>query len=59
MTADDLRSLADKVENREKYDNMCGVLYVSIQRHPNGREFLEFEQPCSYSECNSYFYRYE
>lgn len=59
MTAEDLRRLADIVENREKYGNMCGVVYVTIKHHPNGREFLEFEQPCSYAECNSNFYRYE
>jgi len=59
LTAEDLRSLADKIENREKYGCMCGVVYVSIEHHPNGREFLQFEQPCSYAECNSNFYTYE
>lgn len=59
MTAEDLRRLADMVENREKYGNMCGVVYASIKHHPNGREFLEFEQPCSYAECSSNHYRYE
>lgn len=59
MTADDLRRLADMVENREKYDNMCGVVYAKIKHHPNGQEFLEFEQPSSYVECDSNYYRYE
>lgn len=59
MTAEELRSLADKIENREQYGNMCGVVYVTIKHHPNGREFLEFEQPCSYADCNSNFYRYD
>lgn len=59
LTADDLRRLADRVENREKYGNMRGVVYATIKRHPNGREFLEFEQPCQYAECNSNYYRYE
>ena len=58
MTADDLRRLADMVENRERYNNMCGVVYASIKYHPNGLEFLEFEQPCSYAECDSSYYRY-
>lgn len=26
MTVEDLRRLADMVENREKYGNMCGAL---------------------------------
>jgi len=59
MTAEELRSLADKIENREQYGNMCGVVYVTIKHHPNGREFLEFEQPCSYADCNSNYYRYD
>lgn len=59
MTAEELRSLADKIENREQYGNMCGVVYVTIKHHPNGREFLEFEQPCSYADCNSEYYRYD
>lgn len=59
MTAEELRSLADKIENQEKYGNMCGVVYVTIKHHFNGREFLEFEQPCSYADCNSNYYRYD
>lgn len=47
MTADDLRRLADQIENREKYGSMCGVVYASIQHHPNGREYLQFEQLAS------------
>lgn len=59
MTADDLRRLADQIENREKYGSMCGVVYASIQHHPNGREYLQFEQPCQYAECNSNFYHFD
>lgn len=59
LTADDLRRLADQVENQEKYGNMHGYVTVSIKHHPNGREFVEFEQPCQYAECNSNYYRYD
>lgn len=59
MTAEDLRRLADMVENRQKYGSMRGVVYVTMKHHPNGREFLEFEQPCEYAECASNYYRYE
>lgn len=55
LTSEDLRRLADAIENREKYDNMCGVVYLSMKKHPNGAQFAEFEQPCHYAECNSYF----
>lgn len=59
FTSEDLRRLADAIDNREKYDNMCGVVYLSIEEYPNGRRFAEFEQPCAYAECNSYFYRFK
>lgn len=59
MTVEDLRHLADMVENREKYGNMCGVVYLTIKQHPNGRKYAEFEQPCGYAECNSNYYRFE
>lgn len=59
LTADDLRQLADRIENREKYGNMCGVVYLTIKEHPNGRKYAQFEQPCQYAECFSTFYRYE
>lgn len=59
LSPSDLRKLADIIENREKYGSMCGVVYATIQHHPDGRGFLQFEQPCQYAECNSNFYRYE
>lgn len=59
LTSDDLRKLADMIENREKYDNMCGIVYASIDENCSGRKTLQFEQPCYYAECNSYYYRFE
>lgn len=59
FTSEDLHRLADAIDNREKYENMCGVVYLSIKERPNGRRFAEFEQPCAYAECNSNFYRFE
>lgn len=59
LTSEDLRRLADAIDNREKYGNMCGVVYLTIKEHPNRRKFAEFEQPCAYAECNSNFYRFE
>lgn len=38
---------------------MCGVVYLRMKKHPNGKEFAEFEQPCAYAECYSNFYRFE
>ena len=59
LTSEDLRRLADQIDNREKYGNMCGVVYLSIKEHPNGRRFAEFEQPSSFPECGGTFYRFE
>lgn len=59
LTAEDLRRVANMMDSREKHDSMCGVVYASIKHRPNGREYLELEQPCGYAECNSYFYRFE
>ena len=57
FTSDDLRRIADAIDNGEKYGNMCGVVYLNIKEYPNGQKFAEFEQPCQYAECNSTFYR--
>ena len=59
LTSNQLRELADKIDEREKFDYMRGVVYVKIEQHLNGKYYLEFEQPCSYAECNSYYYRYD
>lgn len=37
----------------------AGVVYLRMKKHPNGKEFAEFEQPCAYAECYSNFYRFE
>lgn len=58
LTANELRRVADMIENREKYENMCGTVRVKIKKDPNGREYLELEQPCEFAECNSYYYRF-
>lgn len=59
MTLEQLRRLVETLESQEKYSSMLGMVYVSMKQHPNGREFLEFEQPCGYSDCSSSYHRYE
>lgn len=59
LTIDDLKKLVERMENRETYGNMCGTAYVTIERYPNGREYLQFEQPCQYTDCNSEFYKFD
>lgn len=59
FTSDELRKLADAIDNNHKYHCKCGIVYVSIQEHPNGRKYLEFEQPSDYAECSSEYYRFD
>ena len=59
MTAQELRELADRIDNTEQYHCGQGYVAVSIGKHPNGREYIEFEQPSIYAECNGRYYRYD
>ena len=59
FTSDDLRKLADKMDDREKYDNMCGRVILTVGEYPNGRKYAQFEQPCQYAECFSTFYTFD
>lgn len=58
ITAEELRILADMIEQREKYDCMCGTVYLTLETNAAGKKVATFEQPCQYKECNSYFYRF-
>jgi hypothetical protein len=59
LTLEQIERLAQEIKNHRDYG--CGEprVLVSIDEHPNGRPFVQFEQPCEYSECNSTYYRYE
>lgn len=59
LTLEQLKLLVNRLENRTKHGDMQPVVTVSIGKHPNGSEYLEFEQPCYYAECNSTYYRYD
>lgn len=59
ISVDQLREMVERMENEQRYHNMCGIVYATIQHHPNGNPILEFEQPCSYADCNSTFYRFD
>lgn len=58
FTPEILRILADTIEQRSKYDSMCGAVYLTVETNGTGKEVATFEQPCQYKECNSYFYRF-
>ena len=58
MTIEQLESLVERLKNEQAHDSMSGRLVVTMETYPNGRAFLQFEQPCCYAECNSHFERY-
>ncbi len=59
MTAQQLRELADRIDRTKQYNSGRGYVAVRIGKHPNGREYIEYEQPSVYAECNSRRYRYD
>lgn len=59
LTIDDLKNLIDQLERNVKHGSMCSYVKIDVKAHPNGRRFLEVEQPCCYRECFSSFYRYD
>lgn len=59
MSIEQLKELVERLENRRDYGSMTNKVIITINKHPNGREYLEFEQPCTYPDCNSTYHRYE
>lgn len=59
FTSEELRELADRIDNIKKYHCGQGYVSVSIGSHSNGRKYIEFEQPSIYAECNSTYFRYD
>nr|WP_320145689.1 hypothetical protein [uncultured Anaeromusa sp.] len=52
-----LQEMVDRIEYQSKH-GMKGTVLVSIQKHPNGEEYVEFEQESVYAECFSSFHRF-
>lgn len=59
LTLDELKALVERISNQSQYHNMKPYANVSIHKYPNGREYLELEQPCAYPECNGTCYTFE
>lgn len=59
LTIEQLKKIVEMAENRKDYGNMEGYVNITIGKHPNGKEYIQLEQPCQYRECNSNYYRYE
>lgn len=58
LTLEQLENLLEAAKNEAEYHDMRDVLFVSINQLPNGKQELEFEQPCQWTECNSSYHRF-
>ena len=58
LTIEQLENILTYAKNRVEFGHMEPYVFVSTSKHPNGKEFVEFEQPCCYSECNSAYSRF-
>jgi hypothetical protein len=57
FTPEELRRLADQIENEHKYYNGENYVLLTVEKLLSGADQAEFEQPCIYRECSSRYYR--
>lgn len=57
MTVDDLSYIVKLLQREQQYGSATGSLIITMETHPNGRAYLQIEQPCAYAECNSHYER--
>ena len=53
MTVEQLEDMLKFMKDEIRYDSMTAEIIITMEHHPNGRAYLQFEQPCAYHECNS------
>ena len=58
FTSEELRKLADIIDNEHKYHNKRGYVILTIKEYPSGKKYAEFEQPSDYAECSSAYHTY-
>lgn len=59
ITLEELERMVRRLKNEAEYGDMESYVIVTEERHPNGRRYIQFEQPCYYAECNSSYERFE
>ena len=55
ITIEELERLVERLKNKFEHGCMTSYVIVTEKQHPNGRKYIQFEQPCCYAECNSRF----
>ena len=56
ITIDQLEDMVNYLKRNVEYNNMMPYVIVSIDKMSNGKEAIEFEQPCYYAECFSSYW---
>ena len=59
ITIEELERMVERLKNKAEYGNMESYVIVTEEQHPNGRKYIQFEQPCYYAECNSSYERFD
>jgi hypothetical protein len=59
ITIEELEILVKRLRREVEHGSMKPYVMVTAGKHPNGREYIQFEQPCYYAECNSSYKRFD
>jgi hypothetical protein len=59
ITIEELEILVEKLKRYVEHDKMKPYVIVTAGKYPNGREYILFEQPSYYSECFSYYKKFD
>jgi hypothetical protein len=59
ITIEELERMVERLKNKAEHGNMESYVIVTEEQHPNGRKYIQFEQPCYYAECNSSYERFD
>ena len=59
ITIEELERMVERLKNKAEHGNMKSYVIVTEKQHPNGRKYIQFEQPCHYAECISIYERFD
>ena len=58
ITLEELERMIERLKKEAEHGDMESYVIVTEEQHPNGRKYIQFEQPCCYAECNSSYERF-
>jgi 1-aminocyclopropane-1-carboxylate deaminase/D-cysteine desulfhydrase-like pyridoxal-dependent ACC family enzyme len=54
-----LEQLVQRLKRETEHGSMKPYVFITEGKHPNGRKYIQFEQPCYYAECNSNYLTFD